>query len=229
MLARLRSALADDRDWQVPQPEVVEAAGPAWDGQALATRAAQLVEHRVKGDLEPFLRAMRRRLERDRTRVHAYHDDLRRTAQRKLAALASSAGDKAEALAKRETMRISAIEREYAAKIEDLRHNFALRVTVECVQALMIFAPVQRYEVLIKRRKGERTIAIDWHPAARQMELPPCDWGAGAGRVRLVCDDKLHLTDAAGEAPCAACGKPRCRACHSGCPRCERSGKHARP
>jgi len=228
MLARLRTVLTDDGDWQTPQPEVLAAAGPAWDGQTLATRAAQFVEHRVKGELEPFLHAMRRRLERDRARVHAYHDDLRRTAQMKLAALASSVGDKAEAHAKRERMRIAAIEREYAAKIEDLRHNFALRVTADCVQGLMVFAPVHRYELLIKRRKGERTLLMDWHPAARQMELPPCDWGAGAGRARLVCDAKLHLTDAAGEAPCAACGKPWCRACHSRCPRCERSGKPAR-
>jgi hypothetical protein len=225
LLARLRTVLADDREWRAPQPEVVEAAGPAWDRQALATRAVPLVEHRVRGDLEPFLRAMRRRLERDRARVHAYHDDLRRTAQMKLAALASSAGDKAEALARRETMRIAAIEREYAAKIGDLRHNFALRVTVECVQGLAVFAPVHRYELLIKRRKGERTIAIDWHAAARLMELPLCDWGSGAERARLVCDEGLHLTDPAGQAPCPSCGKPWCRACHPTCPRCKRSAR----
>jgi Zn finger protein HypA/HybF involved in hydrogenase expression len=39
--------------------------------------------------------------------------------------------------------------------------------------------------------------------------------------VRLVCDDKLHLTDPAGQAPCAACGKPFCRVCFpAACPRC---------
>jgi hypothetical protein len=224
LLARLRAALADDADWQAPQPEVRAAAGAAWDVQALGARAAPLVEHRVRSELEPFLRAMRRRVERDRARVHAYHDDLRRTAQMKLAALRSPAGDKAEEHARRETMRIAAIEREYAAKIGDLRHNFALRVTAECVQGLVVFAPVHRYELLIKRRKGERTIAIDWHPAARLMELPPCDWGAGGGRARLVCDERLHLTDAAGE-PCPSCGKPWCRACDAACPRCKRSAK----
>jgi hypothetical protein len=170
---------------------------------------------------------MRRRLERDRARVHAYHDDLRRTAQMKQAALASSLSDKAEELAKRETMRIAAIEREYAAKVDDLRHNFALRVTAECVQALMLFAPVHRFELLIKRRKGERTIDIDWHQAARLMELPPCDWGAGGGRARLVCDDRLHLTDVAGQAPCVSCAKPWCRACHAACPRCKRPARPA--
>ena len=221
LLVRLRMSLADDADWQAPQPEVRAAVGPAWDAQALGACAAPLVEQRVRSELEPFLRAMRRRLERDRARVHAYHDGLRRAAQTKLAALAPKA-DKAEEQTRRETLRIAAIEREYAAKLDDLRHNFALRVTAECVQGIAVLAPVHRYELLIKRRKGERTIAIDWHPAVRLMELPPCDWGAGAGPTRLVCDERLHLTDAAAEA-CPSCGKPWCRACDAACPRCKRS------
>lgn len=225
LLTRLRTALADDADWQAPPPEVRAAAGPAWDTQALGARATPFVEHRVRSELEPFLRAMRRRLERDRARVHAYHDDLRRAAQTKLAALASSTADKAKEHARRETLRVAAIEREYAAKIEDLRHNFALRVTVESVQGLVVFAPVHRYELLIKRRKGERTIALDWHPAVRLVELPACDWGAGVGRARLVCDDRLHLTDPAAE-PCRSCGKSWCRACDAACPRCKRSARN---
>jgi hypothetical protein len=221
LLARLRTALADSPEWQVPQPEARAAAGPAWDIEALGARVLPLVEHRVRSELEPFQRAMRRRLERDRARIHAYHDDLRRAALTKLATLASSTADKAPEMARRETMRIAAIEREYAAKIGDLRHNFALRVTAECVQGLVLFVPVHRYDLLIKRRKRERTIALDWHPVARLIELPACDWGAGVGRARLACDDKLHLTDPAAEA-CRSCGKPWCRACDAACPRCRR-------
>lgn len=86
---------------------------------------------------------------------------------------------------------------------------------------------LDRFELLIKRRKGERTIDIDWHQAARLMELPPCDWGAGVGRARLVCDERLHLTDVAGQAPCTGCGKPWCRACHAACPRCKRPARPA--
>ena len=58
---------------------------------------------------------MRRRLDRDLVRVHAYHDDLRRIAKMKRAALESAVGEKAEADRKRETMRVDAIEREYGA------------------------------------------------------------------------------------------------------------------
>jgi hypothetical protein len=118
-------------------------------------------------------------------------------------------------------MRVAAIEREYRAKLDDLRRNYALRVTVEWVQALDLYVPVQRFDVLIKRRKGERLIPIDWHPLVRSLEPPPCEAGLGSERTRFVCDDNLHLVATAGLAPCPSCAKPFCRACHpSACPRC---------
>jgi hypothetical protein len=225
ILARLRKLLASKVDWHSPEPCTRRAAGAVWDATALAARVPPLVEHHVRRDLEPFLNAMRRRLDRDRGRIHEYYDDLRRAAQMKLSALGASSGDKAEADRKRETMRVTAIEREYAAKLDDLRHNYALGVTVDWMQGLTLFAPVHRYNVLIKRRKSERIIRVDWHSSIRMIESPPCDWGLGLERARLVCDDHLHLTDLSGQAPCLSCGKTWCRACHSAaCPRCGRTG-----
>jgi hypothetical protein len=223
LVARLRRALADDPEWAAVDPAARAEAGGAQDVQVLAERMRGAVEHLVRRELEPFLRAMRRRLDRDSARVHAYHDDLRRSALAKLAALEAASGDKAEAGRKRESMRVAAIEREHAAKLDDLRHNYALRVTVDWVQGLILYAPVHRCEVLIRRRKGERVVSIDWHPGARTMEPPLCEWGTGLARTRLVCDERLHLTDPEGQAPCRSCGKAWCRACHGpSCPRCER-------
>jgi hypothetical protein len=222
IVERLCHAMAGSLEWSVPDPAVRAEAGRTYDARMLAERVRGAVDHLVRSDLEPFLRAMRRRLERDSARVHAYHDDLRRSALAKVAGLRSAAGDKAEADRKRESLRVAAIEREYAAKLDDLRHNYALRVTVGWLQGLILFAPVQRYEVLIRRRKGERIVTIDWHPAARTMEPPLCEWGTGLERARLVCDDRLHLTDPAGQAPCRSCGKAWCRACRGPvCPRCK--------
>ena len=229
VLTRLRAALADDDDWRLPEPEVRRAAGSAWDSALLALRLRSLLDDRLRRELEPFLRAMHRRLDRDRTRIHAYHDDLRSASLKRLAALAGRDGEKADADRRRESLRVAAIEREYRAKLDDLRHNYALRVSAEWVQALELFVPVQRLEVMIRRRKGERLIQFDWHPSARLAEAPPCDWGLGLHRVRLVCDEKLHLTEPAGQAPCVACGKASCRACHpASCPRCGRSMAHDR-
>ncbi len=207
--------------WQEPDPSVRHVAGSGWDAAALQARISPLLETKARRELEPFLRSMRRRLERDRGRIHEYHQDLRLSALKRLAALAGAVNEKAEAERRRETLRVAAIEREYAAKVEDLRHNYALRVTVNWVQALEIFVPVHRYEVLIKRRKGERTVQLDWHAALRLPERPLCEAGLGLDRMRLVCDERLHLTDAAGQAPCPSCGKAWCRACHPAqCPRC---------
>ncbi len=219
--SRLRELLEGDPDWQAPDPQVREAAGPAWDASVLDRRVPPLLRHRVRNEVEPFLRTMRRRLDRDRNRIHQYHSDLHLSAQKKLATLAGSTGEKADNDRKRETLRIATIEREYAAKLGDLRHNYALRVNVEWVQGLELFVPVQRFHVLVKRRKGEKLIRLDWHPSVRLMEPPPSDWGLGLGRSRLVCDDHLHITDSGGQALCPSCGKAWCRACHpKACRRC---------
>jgi hypothetical protein len=224
LLARLASALEPGGDWRAPDNAASLSAGHSWTATTIASKVRPLIEHRVHRDLEPFLAAMRRRLDRDASRVHTYHEDLSRAAQLKLAAAKRGSGDKAEAAAKREAQRIIAIERDYAAKLADLRHNFALKITVEWVQGLIAIAPVQRYRLLVKRRKGEREVCIDWHPAARLLEQPPCDWGLGLTPVRFACDDALHLTDATGAAGCASCGKAYCRACHPAtCPRCGRA------
>jgi hypothetical protein len=224
ILARLRPELAQMPDWHVPDPAIRQAAGPGWSAATLAARLHPLLDRQVRESMEPFLRAMRRRLERDRKRVHSYHDDLRSASLKRLAALARADGERAEADRRRETLRVEAIEREYRAKLDDLRRNYALRVTVEWVQALDLYVPVQRFEVLIRRRKGERVVRLDWHPLVRTAEPPLCEAGLGLDRVRLVCDDKLHLTDPAGQAPCVSCGKPFCRACFpAACPRCRQA------
>ena len=221
ILARLRPALAQMADWQAPERATRSAVGSGWSAARLEARLRPLLDRQVRDSMEPFLRAMRRRLGRDRNRVHAYHDDLRSASLKRLAALAGAQGDRAEADRRRETLRVAAIEREYRAKLDDLRHNYALRVTVEWVQALDLYVPVQRFDVLIRRRKGERVIQLAWHPLVKTAELPPCEAGLGLDRVRVVCDDKLHLTEPAGQAPCPSCGKPFCRACYPACSRCQ--------
>ena len=229
VLARLRASLGD-QPWQAPDPAVMEAAGPGWDAARLEARVRPMLDAAVRAELAPFLRSMQRRLARDQARLHGYHDDLRRELLKRLHALEGAEGAKAEADGQRERQRIAAIEREYRAKLDDLRHNYALRVTVDWIQTLELYVPVQRLEVMIRRRKGERLIHLDWHPLARLAEPPPCDWGLGLSATRLICDERLHLTEPAGQDACPGCGKPFCRACHpAACPRCGRPVSNERP
>jgi hypothetical protein len=221
VLARLRPLLAADTEWRMPDPDVRLAAGSMWDMPTLEARAQPLLQHHVQLEMAPFLRTMRRRLDRDRNRIHEYHNDLYVIAQKKLASISGTSAEKAAGDRKREMLRLAAIEREYSAKLDDLRRNYALRVNIEWAQGLELFVPVQRFKVLVKRRKCERLIHIDWHPTVRLMEPPPSDWGLGLERSRLVCDDSLHITEAEGQSACRSCGRAFCRACHpTGCPRC---------
>ena len=223
LLRRLRASLGDEA-WQAPDPAVTEAAGPGWDAAKLEGRVRPALDAGVRGELAPFLRSMQRRLARDHARLHGYHDDLRRNSLKRRVALEGVEGPKADADRRREDQRIAAIEREYRSKLGDLRHNYALRVTVDWIQTLELFVPVQRLEVLIRRRKGERVIHLDWHPLVRLAEPPPCDWGLGFQSTRLICDERLHLTEPAGQDPCPGCAKSFCRACHpAACPRCGRA------
>jgi hypothetical protein len=219
-LGRLRSCFANHA-WRAPEPAVREAAGPGWDAGTLEARVRAALDASAHAELAPFLRSMQRRLARDHARLHGYHDDLRRESSTRLAALEGVDGPKAEADRQRERQRIAAIERDYLNKLSDLQHKYALRVTLDWIQTLELFVPVQRLEVLIRRRKGERVIQIDWRPLVRSAELPVCEWGPGLSSARLVCDERLHLTEPAGQDPCPGCAKPFCRACHpTECPRC---------
>ena len=222
LLDRLEAEFATAA-WITPEPEVARAAAACrLDAARLRAVIPRLLDHNVHNDLEQFLRSMRRRLDRDRGRVHAYHDELRRTAIDKIARLGAATSEKAAADLKREKLRVQAIEREYAAKTDDLRHKYALNIKTEWVQGLIVVAPVQRFEILVKRRKGERAVMIDWHATPKMLEPPLDESGLGLDTTRVVCDEHLHLTDPE-KRSCSACGHDRCLACHPvSCPSCRK-------
>jgi hypothetical protein len=194
-----------------------------WDAAVLAERLERMLPPRVQSRIEPFVRGMRRRFERDKGRLYAYHNGLRQEAAKRLSALPAGGAltPRQQAEKQREEQRLTAIEREYEAKIADLRNHYALAVTVEWVQSLDLIMPVQRFEIQIRRRKGERVIALDWNPLTRQLDQAPDEFTYTASDARLVCDEALHLVSLAGLAPCPACGRTYCRVCHpAACPKC---------
>ena len=189
---------------------------PMWDRARVVELVAKALPPRLDVALDPFIKGLRRRLDRDQDRLHRYHNDLYHEAMRR--ALVLPEGDPKRV---REEQRVEAIAREYRAKLDDLARQYATRVTVEWVQTLELVMPVHRLSVQIRRRKADRTIALDWNPLARRLESPVCEATTGIERPRLVCDDALHLVVPARLAPCANCGRPFCRACHPAmCPKC---------
>ena len=190
---------------------------PDWTATRLQTVVTRALPTRVQAHLRLFLHGMQRRLERDLVRVHEYYTGLRQESWQRLQKQSTDSA--------RERLRLEAAEREYQAKVADLRQKYDLRVTVELEQTLELTSPVQRLELTIKRRKGERRVALDWHPLARRLDAPPCEWSYTAEITRVVCDDALHLVSPAGHAPCGQCGKSYCRACQPRrCPKCAQAG-----
>ena len=189
---------------------------PLWDRARVAALVERALPPRLEAALEPFVKGMRRRLGRDQDRLYQYHNDLHLEAMRR--ALGLPKGDPKRT---REEQRAAAVGREYRAKLDDLQRQYATRVTVEWVQTLELVMPVHRFSVLIRRRKADRLVALDWNPVARRLEAPACDATLGLDRPRLVCDDALHLVVPAALGPCPGCGRAYCRACHrGGCPKC---------
>ncbi|MEJ7710996.1 MAG: hypothetical protein WKF84_14310 [Pyrinomonadaceae bacterium] len=186
---------------------------PDWSASRFQTYIDRALPARTRLHLAPFLNGMQRRLERDLARVFDYYNDLRRESLSKT--------QKPSAEPARERLRLEALAREYEAKVADLRQKYALRVEVEWSQCVDLVMPIQRINLLIKRRKGERRIALDWNPLTRKLDAPPCEWSFASDITRMICDEALHLVSPAAHTPCAHCGKPYCRACHpQQCPKC---------
>lgn len=203
-----------------PEAPPPDAGLPAvWERARLTAILHRTLSPRVRRQLEPFFNSMRRRQERDLDRLHTYHSDLRREALERLVGGARRGdGDEKQA---RERGRLEAVAREYRAKVSDLRQKYAVKVALKWIQTLELVSPVQRFDLLIKRRKGERSFTLDWNPVARRLEAAPCEYSYTEERPREVCDTALHLVSPAANGPCTGCAKPYCRACYPlRCPKC---------
>ncbi|MEI6788779.1 MAG: hypothetical protein WCL49_09910 [bacterium] len=167
--------------------------------------------------LSPFLAGMERRMGRDLDRLHAYHEDLRKEALRRQVEGRGRKGVKGDASLV--TQRLTAIEREYEAKVADVRRKYGLTIEIKPLQTFLIRLPVHRLAFVILRRKGERTGYLDWNPITRKLDALGCEACGAVSPIHSVCDDKLHVVCSGCYGACQVCRKSYCRACHpKGCP-----------
>ena len=186
---------------------------PPWTADRLAKALKGALPIRIRRDLSQFITGMQRRLDRDQARLVDYYEGLRQESIRRSR---KKGGDP-----DRERLRVDSILREYHAKVSDLSQKYALVIDVNLLQAIEVAMPVWRFSLVIKRRKAERRIFLDWNPVARKLEPLPCEYSFSAAPARMVCDDASHIVSPAGLAPCRGCGKEFCRVCHpKSCPKC---------
>ena len=198
----------------------VESAAGAGKGAAGRATAARLARpplaHRghalcppVQAHLRLFLQGMQRRLERDLERMPTTRACVRK---RGSGCTNSIRTRRVSACALRQP-RGSIRQVADTPEIRSARHHRA-------GATLILTSPVQRLELTIKRRKGERQVALDWHPLVRRLDPPPCEWSSTAEITRVVCDDACtwsvppatrHVRSVASY--CRACQPRRCPKC----------------
>ena len=187
----------------------------------MATVLHRSLPPRVAQHLGRFIQVLKRRQERDSERLHGYFSDMRKEILARMAKDAKGAKEINPEDAEKYKLRLDSIEREYNSKIVDLRQKYALNVETTFIQGMVLEMPVFRLNLLLRRKKGERRIHLDWNPLVRKLETPPCEYSFTGTPLRTVCDDALHLVSPDAHSGCPHCGKPFCRACHEDhCPKC---------
>ncbi len=176
---------------------------------------AALARPRVEHRLQDAIASLRRRRERDFTRLREYYEaideEIRRRVRRAL--------KKDAAAAKADTSRLEATAQAFRGRVADLVDRYRVRVRLDPIAAVVCTLPAHRVTARIHRRSASRTIAVAWNAIDRALELPRCD-GCGAGTsAATLCDERVHLLCSVCLCECEACARSYCRACHTRCPR----------
>jgi hypothetical protein len=187
LIAGIDPRMAEERD-----------ARAAMSGAAAVARRAALA---IGPRLDEVAAAVARRRDRERARIDEYFGSLIAEAKRPRRQVARGAID----------ARVAALHAEHTAKLRDLTARYTLRVRLDPIALIAIAMRVVELRIRLRRRKGEREIALHLPPCARTPDALACVACAGTTRTPLLCDDALHIL-------CETCapdaaGRPRCPAC----------------
>jgi hypothetical protein len=177
-----------------------------------AIRAAQAAVGKHVASAE---QTANRRLTRDTQRVESYYAGLLVQIEKRIAKRATTDTASAE----RERSRAVATQADRAAKLEDLRRKYALRVRIEPEALLIVRAPVRRISLRLMRKKEERIHALDWNPLLGILESPACECCAVRAHPLYLCE-RIHLLCRNCWVKCGTCSRFFCRICQPRC-RCE--------
>lgn len=192
--AALARVIAGDDDRATDERDARGAAGAA---TLVARRSAEAIGPR----LAEVGAAVARRRDRELARIDDYFHSLIAEARRPRRQVARDAIE----------ARIAALHAEHGAKLRDLRARYTLRVRLEPVALVAISVRIAEVRLRLRRRKGERELALHVPPGARAPDALPCVACVSTTRAPLLCDDALHIL-------CETCapdvgGRPRCPAC----------------
>lgn len=161
---------------------------------------------RLASELEapgPSMALTARRHVREHERIAAYYADLIAEARR------PSRKVDPEAIA----AKVAHLLAERDARLGDLVHRYAPRVSSRLAGLLLLSVPVVRVTLVARRRKASRDLVLRLVSGARQLDHLPCAGCLGwiAGGIAL-CDARLHelcercVPESSGRPACPACG-----------------------
>lgn len=151
----------------------------------------------------PYREALERRLARDRERIDSYFRGLESELERRK----GRRGTAPDAIGEKR----AAIAREREAKIEALTVRYNLRIEIRPIATVLFETPVVLVNLGLKRRKGTRTLELEYDGRCRALVPPACEHCRGPAPRPAACDDEMHLLcetcapKAEGRLSCPAC------------------------
>jgi hypothetical protein len=171
-----------------------------------ATEAARLrAERQARAQSQAFLEGFARRQERDLRRMEEYFQGLRAELGKRARRAKLAAGDV--------SLKLAAIERERASKLQELRARGQVRFEAALAAAVWLEAPIVTLTLRARRRKAERVLALEYDWLTQHLLGPACDCCGLDAPQPALCDEQLH-------ALCSVC-VPRAEGRWS-CPACQR-------
>jgi hypothetical protein len=177
LLAAVRDEMEEDPGFAMAREELLGLF-------PLALRMAQPAIRRLADANE---QQANRRLARDAERIDAYYSGLLREIGKRISRHAAHAD-----AADKERSRAAATELDRAAKLEDLKRKYSLKVRIEAGDVLVVSLPVREISVRLIRKKTERVARLHWNPALRALESPWCESCFARAYPLFLCDEHAH-------------------------------------
>jgi hypothetical protein len=174
---------------------------------AAALRSAQPEIRRLSAAAE---QSAKRRLGRDSERIHTYYEGMLRQVHKRRRSAEAEGEEKARS-------RAEAIERDRAAKLEDLARKYALKIRIDAGDILAVSLPVVEISVRVIRKKEERVAGFHWNTVLGKLEARWCEGCFAAAHPLFLCDTRVHFLCRECAGPCERCGRHLCRACQPKC------------
>ncbi|MEM7129929.1 MAG: hypothetical protein AAF702_26595 [Chloroflexota bacterium] len=220
-LAKTQSAKPQQPNGALANNPVANAPLTAETMQALLPRAEEAIKKQLEEQVLGQAARMERHLDLDLARINDYYDEMATDLQKRQSRLDDD-DERRQGFDEKLTM----LEAERGAKLNDARNRYQLRVEMELVNGLLATQAKVTLPVSISNRTAEITRTVVWDPLLHQLEPLICDVCSQPGEDLHLCTEG-HLAHESCLSPqCVDCKREFCQLCAeqmTECVVCQRS------